>query len=284
MAEASEPRYIGRPLKRVEDRRLLTGVGRYVDDFHPTGLVHVAFLRSVHAHARIRRLEASAARAAPGVVAVVTGAEVRHLGPLPVNRLFPDMKVPPHPIIADTHVRTAGTPVAAVVAEDPYRARDAVELIDVAYEPLAGVPEPEAAVGDGAHVLFADIERNRSFTRTLREGDAAGAMRTAARVVSLRVVQQRLAGVPLEPRAVLAVFDPSTEELTLWVSCQAPFRIRAEVARLLGLPESQVRVIAPDVGGGFGVKSGPYREEVLLAWLAPRLARPLKWVATRSED
>src|SRR5438876_5377895 len=276
--------WIGQPLKRREDPRLLTGAGRFVDDLRPPGCVHVVLLRSPHAHARITRLDVERARRAPGVVAVVTGAEVRHLGPMPVNRLVPDMRVPPHPIIADTHVRPAGTPVAAIVAEDPYRARDAVELVDLTYEPLAALPEPEAAVAADAPVLFADIERNRSFTRTLREGDAAAAMGTAARVVSLRVVQQRLAGVPLEPRAVLAVFDPSTEELTLWVSCQAPFRIRAEVARLLGLPESQVRVIAPDVGGGFGVKSGPYREEVLLAWLAVRLRRPVRWASTRRED
>src|SRR2546430_7847904 len=193
------------------------------------------------------------------------------------------MRVPPHPIIAHTPVRAAGTPVAAVVAESPYAARDAVELIHAEYEPLAALPEPEAAVADGAPTLFADIEGNRSFTRTLRQGDAARAVTGAPHVVQLRVVQQRLAGVPLEPRSVLAVFDPSTEELTLWVSCQAPFRLRAEGARLLGLPESRVRVIAPDVGGGFGVKSGPYREEVLLAWLAPRRARPPKGGATRSE-
>ena len=276
--------WIGQPLKRREDHRLLTGAGRFVDDLRPPGCVHVVLLRSPHAHARITRIDLERARRAPGVVAVVTGAEVSHLGPMPVNRLVPDMRVPPHPIIADTHVRAAGTPVAAVVAESPYAARDAVELIHAEYEPLAALPEPEAAVADGAPALFADIEGNRSFTRTLRQGDAARAVTGAPHVVQLRVVQQRLAGVPLEPRSVLAVFDPSTEELTLWVSCQAPFRIRAEVARLLGLPEARVRVIAPDVGGGFGVKSGPYREEVLLAWLARRLARPVTWVATRSED
>jgi aerobic carbon-monoxide dehydrogenase large subunit len=276
--------WIGRPLKRREDYRLLVGAGRFVDDLMPPGCAHLVLLRSPHAHARITRLGVERARRAPGVVAVVTGAEVSHLGPMPVNRLVPDMRVPPHPIIADTLVRAAGTPVAAVVAESPYAARDAVERIEVEYEPLAALPEPEAAVGDGAPALFPDIERNRSFTRTLAAGDAAGAFRTAERVVSLRVAQARLAGVPLEPRAALAALEPSTEELTLWVSCQAPFRIRAEVARLLGLPESRVRVIAPDVGGGFGVKSGPYREEVLLAWLARRLARPVKWVATRSED
>jgi carbon-monoxide dehydrogenase large subunit len=218
------------------------------------------------------------------VLAVVTGAEVRHLAPMPVNRLVPDMRVPPHPIIAEGLLHAAGTPVAAVVAETVYAARDALDLIDVTYEPLPGLPEPEEAVAEGGPILFPEIERNRSFTRTLRLGDAAGGTAAAARVVSLRVVQPRLAGVAMEPRAALAVFDPSAEELTLWVSCQAPFRIRAEVARLLELPESRVRVIAPDVGGGFGVKSGPYREEVLLAWLARRLGRPVKWVATRGED
>jgi len=276
--------WIGRPLKRREDHRLLVGGGRFVDDLRPPRCAHLVLLRAPHAHARITRIGVERARRAPGVLAVVTGAEVSHLGPMPVNRLVPDMRVPPHPIIADALVSAAGTPVAAVVAESPYVARDAVEQIDVEYEPLAALPEPEAAVGDGAPTLFPDIERNRSFTRTLSAGDAAGAFRTAGRVVSLRVAQPRLAGVPLEPRAALAVFEPSTEELTLWVSCQAPFRIRAEIARLLGLPESRVRVIAPDVGGGFGVKSGPYREEILLAWLVRRLGRPIKWVATRSED
>jgi len=276
--------WIGRPLKRREDHRLLIGAGRFVDDLRPARCAHVALLRSPHAHARVARLDVEHARRTPGVLAVVTGAEVSHLAPMPVNRLVPGMKVPPHPIIAETHVHAAGTPVAAVVAEDAYAARDALELIGVAYEPLQALPEPEGAAADGAPTLFREIEKNRAFTRTFREGDAAGAFRTAARVVSLRVAPPRLAGVAIEPRTVLAAFDASADELTLWVSCQAPFRIRAEVARLLGLPESRVRVIAPDVGGGFGVKSGPYREEVLLAWLARRLHRPVKWVATRSED
>ncbi len=131
--------------------------------------------------------------------------------------------------------------------------------------------EPEEALAPTAPLLFPDIEGNRSFRRVLRQGDAAAAFAAAAHRVPLRVAQSRIAAVPIEPRAVLAAFDTLTEELTLWVSCQAPFRIRAEVARLLGVPESRVRVIAPDVGGGFGVKSGPYREEIVLAWLAPRV-------------
>jgi aerobic carbon-monoxide dehydrogenase large subunit len=276
--------WVGRPLKRREDHRLLIGSGRYVDDLRPPGCAHVVLLRSPHAHARIAKLHVEAARQAAGVIAVVTGADVRQLAPMPVNRLVPDMRIPPHPILAETEVHAAGTPVAAVVAENVYTARDALELIEVAYEPLAALPEPEDAVATGAPTLFAGIEGNRSFTRTLREGDTAQALAVAAQVASIRVVQQRLAGVALEPRSVLAAFDRSTEELTLWVSCQAPFRIRAEIARLLALPESRVRVIAPDVGGGFGVKSGPYREEVLLAWLAQQLGRPVKWIATRGED
>jgi carbon-monoxide dehydrogenase large subunit len=255
-----------------------------VDDICPPGCAHVVLLRSPHAHARIAKLDVEAARRAAGVIDVVTGADVKHLQPMPVNRLMPDMRVPPHPIIADGRVHAAGTPLAAVVADSVYAARDACDLIDVTYEPLPALPEPEGAVAEGAPTLYPEIERNRSFVRTLREGDAARAVAGAARVVSLRVVQQRLSAVAMEPRSVLASFDASTEELTIWTSCQAPFRVRGEVARLLDLPESRVRVIAPDVGGGFGVKTGPYREEVLLGWLARRLVRPVKWIATRGED
>jgi carbon-monoxide dehydrogenase large subunit len=283
-AESPDGAWIGRPLRRREDHRLLTGAGRYVDDIRPPGCVHAALLRSPHAHARIARLEVERARRAPGVIAVVTGAELADLAPLPVNRVVPDMRVPPHPIIADGRVHAAGTPVAAVVAETIYAARDALELIGVDYEPLPALPDPEGAVADGAPTLYPQIDRNRCFTRVLREGDAARAVAGAARVVSIRVAQQLLSAVAMEPRSVLAAFDPSTEELTLWVSCQAPFRVRAEVARILEMPEARVRVIAPDVGGGFGVKTGPYREEVLLGWLARRLARPVKWIATRGED
>ena len=283
-AQHAHGAWIGRPLKRREDHRLLVGAGRYVDDICPPGCAHVVLLRSPHAHARIARLDVEPARRARGVVAVVTGADVKHLQPMPVNRLMPDMRVPPHPIIADGCVLAAGTPVAAVVADSVYAARDAADLIAVTYEPLPALPEPEGAVAEGAPTLYPEIAGNRCFVRALREGDAARAIAGAARVVSLRVVQQRLSAVAMEPRTVLATFDASTEELTLWTSCQAPFRIRGEVARLLDLPESRVRVIAPDVGGGFGVKTGPYREEVLLAWLARRLVRPVKWVATRGED
>lgn len=284
MTEGAADGWIGRPLKRREDHRLLTGAGSYVDDMRPPGCLHVALLRSPHAHARIARLDVEAARRAPGVVAVVTGKDTAHLAPMPVNRLVPNMRVPPHPILAETHIHAAGVPVAAVVAESVYAAHDALDRMLVEYEPLAALPQPEAALAEGAPLLFPGIDRNRVFTRTLREGDAAGAFAAAAHVVHLRVAQSRVSAMALEPRSVLARYDRFAEELTLWVSCQAPFRIRAEVSRLLDLPESRVRVVAPDVGGGFGVKTGPYREDVLLAFLARRLDRPVKWVATRRED
>jgi aerobic carbon-monoxide dehydrogenase large subunit len=284
MSEVIGDGWIGRPLRRREDHRLLTGAGSYVDDMRPPGCVHVALLRSPHAHARIARLDVEAARRAPRVLLVVTGKDTAHLAPMPVNRLMPDMRVPPHPILADGHVHSTAIPVAAVVAEDVYAAYDALDLIEVEYEPLPALPEPEGALAKGAPALFPGVDGNRVLHRTLREGDAAGAFAAAAHVVPLRVSQARVSAVALEPRSVLATFDRFAEELTMWVSCQAPFRIRAEVARLLDLPESRVRVIAPDVGGGFGVKTGPYREDVLLAWLARRLARPVKWVATRRED
>jgi aerobic carbon-monoxide dehydrogenase large subunit len=276
--------WVGRPLKRREDHRLLTGAGSYVDDLRPAGCLHVALLRSPHAHARITHLDVQAAQRDPRVRLVATGKDVAHLGPMPVNRVVPDMRIPPHPILAETHVHAAGVPVAAVVAEDVYAAYDALDLIAVEYEPLPALPEPEAALATGAPRLFSGVDGNRALTRTVRDGDVTSAFAAAAHVVPLRVAQTRISAVALEPRSVLASFDRATDELTMWVSCQAPFRIRAEVARLLELPESRVRVIAPDVGGGFGVKTGPYREDVLLAWLARQLGRPVKWVATRRED
>src|SRR5262249_26325335 len=191
---------------------------------------------------------------------------------------------PPHPITAEGTGRGGGGPVAAGAGETIYAAGAALALVEGAYEPLPAVPGPEGAVAVGAPVLYPQIEQNRCFTCALREGDAARAMAGAARVVSVRVAHQLLSAVAMEPRSVLAAYDPSTDALTLWVSCQAPCRIRGEVARILEMPEARVRVIAPDVGGGFGVKTGPYREEVLLAWLARRLARPVKWIATRGED
>jgi carbon-monoxide dehydrogenase large subunit len=284
-SSACEPvSWVGRPLKRREDAPLLTGRGRFVDDLAPAGLTHLVLLRSPHAHARVTRLDTERARKAPGVVAVVTGAELDGIGALPVNRMFRDMIVPANPLLAGERVHAQGTPVAAVVAESAAAGWDAVALIDAAWAPLDGVARPSAALAPGAPVLFGEAPGNRALGQTWRAGDPDGAFAGAARVVELTVQQNLVAGVPMETRGVLAAWDEATGELTMWTSTQAPFRIRAEVARMLGLDEARVRVIAPDVGGGFGVKGGPYREEPLAAWLARRLRRPVKWISTRQED
>jgi aerobic carbon-monoxide dehydrogenase large subunit len=260
------------------------GRGRFVDDLAAPGAAYLALLRSPHAHARVSRLDVRRARKAPGVVAVVTAADLGGIGPLPVNRLFRDMIVPPNPLLAAERVHAQGTPIAAVVAESAAAAWDAVALVAVQYEALAGVAMPAAALAAGAPKLFDEAPGNRALGQTWRAGNPERAFAAAARVVEVTVQQNLVAGVSIEPRGVLAAWDEATGELTMWTSTQAPFRIRAEVARMLGLEESRVRVIAPDVGGGFGVKGGPYREEPLVAWLTRRLRRPVKWISTRQED
>jgi aerobic carbon-monoxide dehydrogenase large subunit len=260
------------------------GRGRFVDDLAAPGVAYLALLRSPHAHARVSRLDVRRARKAPGVVAVVTAADLGGIGPLPVNRLFRDMIVPPNPLLAAERVHAQGTPIAAVVAESAAAAWDAVALVAVQYEALAGVAMPAAALAAGAPKLFDEAPGNRALGQTWRAGNPERAFAAAARVVEVTVQQNLVAGVSIEPRGVLAAWDEATGELTMWTSTQAPFRIRAEVARMLGLEESRVRVIAPDVGGGFGVKGGPYREEPLVAWLTRRLRRPVKWISTRQED
>src|SRR5262249_27333594 len=191
------------------------------------------------------------------------------------------MVVPEMFFVADDVVRCQGTPVAMVVAESAALAHDAAALVRVEWTPLPGAAEADAALAAEAPPIVGHSD-NRCFTYAVRAGDTRRAFATAHRTVAVDVRQTRLAGVPLEPRGVAARW--ADERLTIWSSTQTPHRIRDEVARLLGLPTDRVRVIAPDVGGGFGVKGGPYREEVLIPWLARRLGRPVKWVSTRMED
>jgi aerobic carbon-monoxide dehydrogenase large subunit len=271
-------------MRRREDRALLMGAGRYTDDFALPGLLHVALLRSPHAHARLTRIDTARAAAAPGVAAVVTGADVRDLGHMPTNRVVPGMKVPPHPLLAEGTVVAVGEAVAAVAAGTAYEARDAVERIDVDYAPLAPLPDPATALATGAPVVHAALPGNLSFTHRWKTGDADAAFAGAPRAGRVRVRQPRVAAICLEPRVILAWLDPASEELRIWSSTQTPFRLRAEIAAVIGYPESRIRVTAPEVGGGFGVKGSPYREDALVAWLALRLERPVKWIATRGED
>ena len=284
MAEHAADGWVGRPLRRREDRRLVTGRGRFVDDLPLADVCHLALVRSPHARAWIRAVETEGARRIRGVVAVLTAADLDPFGPMPIMRPLPGMIVPEHPLLAAGAVRAQGVPVVAVVADSPAVAEDAAGRVRVEYEALPGVADPDAALAPGAPPVVTAAGDNRAFRVAWRQGDPDAALASAAYRVRLDVRQQRLAGVPLEPRGVLARWDAATGELTVWTSTQAPFRIRAELARLLRLDESRVRVLAHDVGGGFGVKGGPYREEVLVPWLARRLGRPVKWISTRAED
>ena len=277
-------RLIGAPIKRVEDPRFITGAARYVADIRLPGTLYVAFLRSPYASGRIRRLDISRARSLPGVVAVLTGEDVAGLGEMPVNLVVAGMRVPPHPLLVRDRVRAVGEPVAAVVAETPALARDALELIGVDYEPGPAVVDPEEALKPDAPLVHPEFGTNVAYTFGREGGDVEGAFARADRVVRLKIAHSRIAAVAMEPRGALAAYDPAAGELTVWVSTQSVYNVRNALAAVLGIPDHRVRVIAPDVGGGFGSKGCAYREEVLTAHLARILGRPVRWVATRSED
>ncbi|MCC7360254.1 MAG: xanthine dehydrogenase family protein [Anaerolineales bacterium] len=283
---------IGARVKRKEDPRLITGAGRYVGDLTLPGMQHVAFLRSPYAHARILNIDSHAAAALPGVLAVVTGEDLRSA----YNRLSSDVAgegalgdaegeslTLSHYPLSVGHVRYAGEAVAAVVAVTPALAQDALDLISVEWEPLPVAANVAAALAPGAPAVFDELPGNVAAVWRKRRGKPDEAFAAAHRVVSLRLVNQRLAGVPLEPRGTLAAPDPLTGGLCMWTSTQSAHGVRAALAELLRLPENAVRVIAPEVGGGFGVKGGLYPEDAVVAALALRYARPLRWVEQRGE-
>jgi carbon-monoxide dehydrogenase large subunit len=276
--------YIGRPLKRTEDPKLVTGRGQYVEDITLPGLAHLAFLRSPHAHARVKSLRTDAARKAPGVVRVVTAEDLGPLRSLPFMAMIPGLKRAPCPYLAGGVVDATGVPVAAIVAESAALARDAADLIEVEYEPLPPVADPERGLEPGAPLAHAELGTNQAFDWPLKGGDVDAAFDRAAHVVKVRLDHNRLAGAPMEPRGVLARYDGGSGELTLWLTTQNPFLSRADLASVLGFPEHKLRVIAPDVGGGFGVKGPLYREEIVAAALAREIGRPVRWMSTRTED
>ncbi len=284
MSESDREAYVGRPLKRTEDPRLITGRGQYVEDIKLPGLAHLAFLRSPHAHARVTALRTDAARRAPGVVRVVTAQDLGPLRPLPFMAMLPGLKQVQCPYLAEAVVDSTGVPVAAVVAESPSLARDAAELIEVEYEPLPAVADAERGLEPGAPLSHSQLGTNQAFSWPLKGGDVDGAFSRAAHIVKVRLDHNRLAGAPMEPRGVLARYDPGSDELTLWLTTQNPFLSRADLAAVTGFPEHKLRVIAPDVGGGFGVKGPLYREEIVAATLARQLGRPIRWISTRTED
>lgn len=276
---------VGARVKRREDPRLVRGLGQYVDDIRLPDTLHVAILRSPYAHARISGLETDAARLHPGVVAVVTGAEIKdQIGPLPVSGGNETLRVPRHHVLAIDKVCYVGEGVAAVVAEDHYTAQDALDLIRVEYEPLPVVSDPEKALAPGSPVIHSEWPDNVAFRSDLKHGNLTKAFKEAHKIVRQRLVHQRLAPIAIEPRAVLARYLAGEKELTVWSSTQIPHLLKGHLSQMLKLAESQVRVIAPDVGGGFGSKLNVYAEEGLLGHLALKLNRPVKWSEGRREN
>ena len=280
-ATESTAHEVGKARTRKEDARLITGQTNWTDNITLPGLAYVAFLRSPHAHARITSVDVSAAHGVSGVIAAFSGADLAaEQGSVPCAwPVTEDIVIPDHPPMAVDTVRYVGEIVAAVVARDRYTAADAVDLIDVTYEPLEPVLDMEAALQpDSPKVQEAG---NKSYTWTLANGDLEAAFRDAPVVLERTYLQQRLIGTAMEPRAVVCA--PVGDEYTLWTSTQIPHVVRVLLALTTGIPEHKLRVIAPDVGGGFGTKLQFTAEEVLAVLLARRLGRPVKWTESRSE-
>ncbi|HEU4740047.1 MAG TPA: xanthine dehydrogenase family protein molybdopterin-binding subunit [Meiothermus sp.] len=274
-------RYIGKPVKRLEDGKFLTGKGTYLDDLALEGTLHLMLVRSLYAHARIGGIATKEARRVPGVVAVYTAADLPELvAPGSGGR---DAKVVQHPVLAKDVVRYTGQPVAAVLATSRAAAEDALGLVEVDYEALEAVPDPLVALEEPT-LVHPVLGTNRALQRKTSAGDAEAAFAKAHKVVGARLVQQRVAPTSMEPRGVLAAWDGVREALTVWSSTQMPHDLRSAVAEALGLAENQVRAVTPDVGGAFGAKINIYPEEILVAYLARTLGKPVKWVEGRSES
>ncbi|HZZ58744.1 MAG TPA: xanthine dehydrogenase family protein molybdopterin-binding subunit [Opitutaceae bacterium] len=283
-ADGAKTPYFGRGIRRQEDRRLLLGRGRYVADIKLPGQAEMAVVRSPFAHARIRAIRVRSARAHPGVYCVITGRDIAEtLKPLPALDLQPSAKPAFSRVLAGDVVRYVGEAIAAVVAVDRYTAEDAAELVEVDYEPLPALLSLEAALAPGAIHLYPDFGTNVVQTFAQEAGDVDQALATADRVYREKFSIHRYTGIPMETRGVLADADPNTGTVTLWTSTQFPHRVRDCVTEVLGWPAGRLRVIAPDVGGGFGVKEAIYGEEVLAPLLATRLGRPVRWIEDRAE-
>ncbi len=278
--------YVGTSVKRADDPRLLTGRGRYVDDLSLPRMVHVAFVRSPHAHARLAGVDVDAGRRAPGVVAILTGEEAAGLC-RPYRGIlhhYQGMKTGPISPLACDRVRYVGEPVVAIAAESRAEAHDAAERVRVSYAPLAAVLSPEQALAPDAPLIHDELGDNSIYATRLSAGEVAAAFARAHRVYARTFTTGRHTGVPLEPRSLVADFDPSTRALTVWMSTQVPHMMQAVLAELFGLPEHRVRVVAPDVGGSFGIKIHIYQDDMAAVALAVKLGRPVKHVVTRRES
>ncbi len=272
---------LGQPRRRKEDARLLTGQTSWTDNLTLPGMLHMAFARSPHAHARITSVDTSAALALPGVIAAFSGADLAgEQGSLPCAwPVTPDIVIPPHPPLAVDEVRYVGEAVVAVVARDRYTAADAIALVDVGYEPLEPVLDMRSALQDDSPKVHE--AGNKSYEWVFANGDVDAAFAGAPIVIERDYRQQRLIPCAMEPRAVVSAWDG--DQVTLWSATQIPHVLRFALAAFFGIPEQDIRVIAPDVGGGFGSKLQVTAEEVLAVLISRKLRKPVKWTESRSE-
>ena len=279
------PKNIGARVKRVEDPRLLTGEGHYADDSVTPGALHLALRRSDQSHARITTIGTAEAAAIPGVHSVLTAQDIAGwVEPMRATSRMKDYKATPISPLAAGKVRFVGEPVCAILAENRYIAEDAAELIDIEFETLGTVINPEEAHKPGAPLLHEEAGTNVILRREFARGDAPTAMAQAAVRVGGRFRFRRKSPLAIEPRSYVAEFDRGRRSLTLTSSTQIPGIVRDELSALLGIPGHSIRVVAPDVGGGFGGKGSLYQEEVLTALLASRLGRSVRWTSDRLED
>lgn len=282
---------VGRPIRRKEDLRFITGAGRYVDDHVVPRALFARFVRSPYGHARINGVDVEAAREVPGVVAVITGAEMKDagIGTLACGWLLhgrdgKPMAEPPHYALAWDKVRHVGEPVVMVVAETAAAAQDAAELVDVDYEPLDAVTDTAAALEADAPLVWDNVARNLCCDWQLGDEAATEAAFAAAHhVTRIELTNNRLAPVPMEPRAVIAEYHAGSGTLTLYTASQNPHTVRVGLSFILGMAETDIRVVSPDVGGAFGGKIPIYPEDVAVCWAARALGRPVRWTSDRSE-
>lgn len=279
-------RMIGASVKRVEDPRILTGRGRYVDDIKLPGMLHAAYLRSPYAHARIKRMDVSKALALPGVVAVFTGEDMKKLLAVPMLIQFPDpaFKTAPFYPLATEKVRFVGDPVALVIAESRYLAEDGRDAIEVEYEPLPTIVDLAQAMDPERPPIFEEIGTNVTYTSSAEYGDVASAFARADRIIKETFRQHRHAPVPMETLGSIAHYDPVTEEFTVYASTQTVHMLRFFLSVLLNHPINKVRVLMNDVGGAFGQKAAVNREHVGVWVASKQLGRPVKWIEDRSEN
>jgi carbon-monoxide dehydrogenase large subunit len=275
---------VGKKVRRREDPRLITGTATYLDDVKIPGMYHACIVRSPHAAARIKRVNVKPALERPGVVTVFTGADVKDLPSVPCVAQLPGLRQPYHHVLAQDRVYFVGHPVAVVVARDRYLAADGADAVEVEYEELPAVADPEKALASGAPAVHPEWPDNVAFTFHQEGGSVEQAFREADVVVKQRIISQRLIPMAMETRGVVADWRAAERSLTVYSSSQAPHLVRSLLANIFGIAENRLRVIAPEVGGGFGSKIDIYPEDMLMAFVSQRLNKPVKWVESRREN